>query len=131
MRCIIAFILSLAFLIAAPLWAALWPILLPPGPLGDPQARLRGLALGHALLARIRLSPIIPADADEMAPYVAALRRLDQENGRQIQTQIRLLKDVPTGIDPALCEAMVQEAQSVVDAAFGRLLEILGEEAPG
>ena len=116
--------------LAAPLWAALWPIQLPPGPLGDEGARVRGLALGHALLARVRLSPIIPAGADEASPFVAALRRLDQENGRQIQTQIRLLQDVPVGIEPAQCEAMVQQAQTLVDAAFGRLLQVLAVTAP-
>ena len=111
--------------LAAPLWTALWPILGHPGSVGGERSRLRGLALGHALLARIRLSPLIPADADELSPFVAALRRVDQENGRQIQMQIRLLQDAPNSIDPAQCEAMVQEAQALVDAAFARLLQVL------
>jgi hypothetical protein len=111
--------------LVAPLWSALWSIQMPPGPLQDERARFRGLALGHALLARVRLSPIIPAGADELAPFVAALRRVDQENGRQVQTQIRLLQDVPVALDPSLCEAMVQDEQQRVDAAFARLLDAL------
>lgn len=111
--------------LAMPLWAALWAIQTPPGPLGDDRARLRGLALGHAFLARIRLSPLIPAGADELAPFVAALRRIDQENGRQIQAQIRLLKDVPMALAVSAREAMVQEEQTRVDGAFARLLDLL------
>jgi hypothetical protein len=111
--------------LATPLWAALWSIQAPPGPLQDEQARYRGLALGHALLARVRLTPVIPADADELTPYVVALRRLDQESGRQIQTQIRLLQDAPVALEPAAREAIVQEEQARVDTAFARLLDAL------
>jgi hypothetical protein len=116
-----------AQVLATPLWAALWSIQAPPGPLQDEGARYRGLAFGHALLARVRLTPVIPADADESMPYVVALRRLDQESGRQIQTQIRLLKDAPVALEPAAREAIVQEEQARVDAAFARLLDALAQ----
>ena len=45
--------------IAAPLTLAWGQVMLPPGPVLNPQAAYRGLSLGHAQLARIRLLPVI------------------------------------------------------------------------
>jgi hypothetical protein len=115
-----------ALSIAAPLWQALWSVHGPViGPLLDERANLRALALGHALLACVRLTPVIPRGADETEPFVVALRRLDQENGRLIQTQIRLIKDAPFTLGEEEREAVLRAEQSVVDAAFEAFLASL------
>jgi hypothetical protein len=112
-----------------PLWREWLRIQMPPGPLWDGQARYRALAFGHALLARVRLAPVIPADCDSLSPFVVALRRIEQENGRMIQTQIRLLKETPLDLPTSEREAMLEEAQAVVDDVFARFLEWLAADA--
>jgi hypothetical protein len=87
------------------------------------------LALGHALLGRVRLTPILPAEADEREPFVVALRRIEQENGRMIQTQIRLLKDASAGIDEHERERIVAAQQAAVDAIFMRFLRWIAGES--
>ena len=67
--------------IVAPLLSAWGQIMLPPGPVVNPQAAYRGISLGHAQLARIRLLPVIPENADPLDPFVVALGRIEQENG--------------------------------------------------
>lgn len=87
---------------------------------------LSAMAFGHALLARIRLAPIIP-ESEALTPFAVALLRIEQENGRLMQTQIRLLKDGYTGIPVNEREAAVAAQAAVVDAAFARLLDALGQ----
>ena len=99
-----------------------------------PQAALPGaggfadLALGHALLGRVRLTPILPDNVDELQPFVVALRRIEQENGRMIQTQIRLLKDASAGIAAEERERVVAQQQEAVDAIFRRFLRWIAGE---
>ena len=88
-----------------------------------------GLALGHALLGRVRLTPILPPETDEREPFVIALRRIEQENGRMIQTQIRLLKDASHGIDAQERERILAEQQAAVDAIFMRFLRWIAGES--
>ena len=108
--------------VVGPLWQEYWRIQGLLGTVLDPRAAYRGLAYGHALLARVRLAPVIPATADELDPFVAALRRIEQENGRMIQSQIRLLKEMPVDMALEERERVVEEEQAVVDEAFGRFL---------
>ena len=97
----------------------------------DGRAPFAALALGHALLGRVRLAPIIPAKVDELDPFVVALRRIEQENGRMIQAQIRLLKDAASTLDQAERERIVADQQAVVDDVFARFLAgLAGEAAP-
>ena len=109
----------------APLWQEWWQIQGRHGTVLDPRAAYRGLAFGHALLARVRLAPVMPAGTDELDPFVVALRRIEQENGRMIQAQIRVLKDLPVEMALAERERIVEDEQIVVDQAFGRFLESL------
>lgn len=111
--------------LTAPLWAQWWQIQQPPGPAFSPRAAFSAIALGHALLARVRLAPVIPDGADEMDPFVAALRRIEQENGRMLQTQIRLLKDGASPVPREEREQIVEDRQLAVDEAFGDFLEWL------
>ena len=108
--------------IAAPLTSA-WSRILLPGPLLDPTAVYRGLSLGHAQLARIRLLPVLPDEANAPPqPFVVALRRIEQENGRMLQTQIRLLKNVGEDIPLDERERLIEDDQQLVDGVFGDFL---------
>jgi hypothetical protein len=111
--------------IVAPLSLAWSQVMLPPGPMFNPQAAYRGLSLGHAQLARIRLLAVIPDQADPLDPFVVALRRIEQENGRMLQTQIRLLKgiDIDTPIEER--EARLEQDQQLVDRVFDDFLSWL------
>ena len=117
--------------LVAPLWQEWLRIQLPVGPALDARAAFTAFALGHALLARVRIAPVIPDGADDLDPFVAAIRRIEQENGRMIQAQIRLLKDVPSPLDADERERVVETEQAVVDGAFGGFLEWLAGDAGG
>jgi hypothetical protein len=108
--------------IAAPLAMAWAEVMAPPGPVFNPQAAYRGLSLGHAQLARIRFLPVIPEHADPADPFVVVLNRIEQENGRMLQTQIRLLKSVGLEIPLEEREALVEQDQELVDGVFNEFL---------
>ena len=109
--------------ITAPLLTAWAGILQPPGPAMNPHAAWRGLSLGHAQFARIRLAPIVPDNADPLAPFVMALARIEQENARMLQTQIRLLKAVGGNLPLAEREERIEADQALVD---GVMTDFLG-----
>ncbi len=108
--------------IVGPLVAAWSQILMPPGPMFNPPAVYRGISLGHAQLARMRLLPVIPENADPLDPFVVALSRIEQENGRMLQTQIRLLKNIGTEIPLEEREVLVEKDQELVDGVFSEFL---------
>lgn len=111
--------------ILAPLVMAWGQIMMPPGPMLNPQAAYRGISLGHAQLARIRLAPVIPENADPLDPFVVALQRIEQENGRMLQTQIRLLKSMGADVPIDEREAQVEADQKLVDGVFNDFLQWL------
>jgi hypothetical protein len=111
--------------IVAPLASAWGRIMMPPGPMFNPQAVYRGISLGHAQLARIRLLPVIPENVDPLDPFVVALGRIEQENGRMLQTQIRLLKNIGADISLAERESLVEQDQQLVDSVFSEFLDWL------
>ncbi len=91
----------------------------------------RYIALGHAFMSVLRFVPLIPASVDlESHPFLSALRALEEENGRQIQTQIRLLKSLDAGLDRPAREHVVAQERARFEACFRRFLQSLGE-APG
>lgn len=108
--------------IVAPLAMAWGQIMMPPGPMLNPQAAYRGISLGHAQLARIRMAPVIPDNADQLNPFIVALQRIETENGRMLQTQIRLLKNIGTEIPIEEREALVEQDQELVDGVFNEFL---------
>jgi hypothetical protein len=116
--------------IVAPLWSHWWG-----GTRGATAAATpavaeqvyAGLAFGHALLAHVRLTPVIPAGGDPLDPFAVALQRIEQENGRMLQTQIRLLKEACTEMPAEQREAIVEEKSEFVEAAFARFLRWLAE----
>ena len=116
--------------LVTPLWNEWWRIQGPIGTVLDQHAAYRGLAFGHALFARVRLAPVIPAAVDELDPFAVALRRIEQENGRMIQAQIRLLKEMPVTIALPEREQLVEQEQGIVDAVFASFLEWLAGSDP-
>jgi hypothetical protein len=110
--------------IVAPLWSHWWggtQGATAATPAGAEQV-YAGLAFGHALLAHVRLTPVIPAGGDPLDPFAVALQRIEQENGRMLQTQIRLLKEACTELQVERREAVVEEKSQLVEAAFARFL---------
>ena len=85
------------------------------------------LALSHAFMADIRFLPLLPPELPLDTPFLAALKEVEEENGRQIQTQIRLLKELAVDIEQEEKEHIIEEQHAVVRALFDRLLtEIAG-----
>ena len=116
-----------AAVLAEPLGREWLQIQLPPGPLYDGETAYRALAFGHALLARVRFAPVLPANADASDPFVIALKRIEQENGRMLQAQIRLLKDSRVELPLAERERLVGQEQEIVDGVYARFLEWLAD----
>jgi hypothetical protein len=85
------------------------------------------LALGHALLARVRIAPVIGDGANELDPFVVAVRRIEQANGCMSQAQIRLLKDAPTPLGIEERERLIEAKQEAVDTAFEQVLRWLAQ----
>jgi len=83
------------------------------------------LAFSHALLSEIRTSPLV-LDLPEN-DYTRLLFELEEENGRQIQLQIRLLKgiDLPLSLDEK--EEIILSEREKVGAVFQRFLGFLCE----
>jgi len=110
---------------AAPLWEGLRAVQPFPMLAFTPRAYYRGLALGHALFSQVRLTPAIPANASETDPYVAALRRIEQDDARMLQTQIALLRVSCPELPPEEKETVVEEEQKRVQGAFLHFLQWL------
>ena len=83
------------------------------------------LAFSHALLSEIRTTPLI-IDLPEN-DYTRLLFELEEENGRQIQLQVRLLKeiDLPLSLDEK--EEIILSERERVGTVFHRFLEFLCE----
>jgi len=111
--------------LVAPLWQEWCRIQLGGAGLFEPRSIYAALAFGHALLARVRLAPVLADDGEKLDPFVVAIRRIEQESSRMIQIQIRLLKDadVPLAVDER--ERIVEDEQAIVDEAFRRFLQWL------
>ena len=115
--------------ITMPLWLEWSRVCFEALPVANPRAAYGAIALGHALLARVRLAPVIDEEADALDPFVVAIRRIEQEGGRMIQAQIRILKDGGDMLSIGEREDIVEDVQARIDAAFARFLEWLaGDE---
>lgn len=92
------------------------------GPFQVDATFYRYLALSHGFMAVIRMLPLFPADLPLDTPYLRALKDIEDENGRQIQAQIRLLKSLDCGLAREEREAIVEEEQATVEACFDAFL---------
>ena len=83
------------------------------------------LAFSHALLSQIRISPLVvdlPVD-----DYIALINEIEEDNGRQIQLQVRMLKsmDVPLTLDQKEDVSLAERIK--VGAVYQKFLEFLCE----
>lgn len=86
------------------------------------------LALSHAFMAEIRFLPLLPVELPLTTPFLAALREIEEENGRQMQTQMRLLKELDVGLEQAEKEQIIERQHGLVRNLFDRLLsEVTGD----
>lgn len=113
--------------LAAPLYAEATRAGFAGWPMTAERAGLDAMAFGHALLATIRLTPIIPQTTMAPAPYAVALMRIEQENGRLLQTQIRMLKDGFAAVPVERREATIAHKAEIVEAAFDAFLSSLAD----
>ncbi len=108
--------------VVAPLYAECARVGLSGGPRQGDAIGIEALALGHALLAIVRLAPILPRGPAAETPFAVALLRIEQENGRQLQTQIRLLKDGFASTPMEQRETIIAQKAALVEDAFSRFL---------
>jgi hypothetical protein len=111
--------------LAAPLYAECARVGFAGWPMSGEGQGLEAMALGHALLATVRLTPILPETDAAQTPFAVALLRIEQENGRLLQTQIRLLKDGFGKTSPQDRETAIARKAKLVEAAFARFLTSL------
>lgn len=95
-------------------------------PIGAYRSFVEYLALSHAFMAEIRFMPLCPVEWDYSEPFLFALHEIEDENSRQIQAQIRLLKDMdaPTVPLPER-ERIVERQRAIVDGLFAEFLQTL------
>lgn len=80
------------------------------------------LALSHAFMSEVRFIPLFPADYPLEDRFYAALYAVENENGRQIQTQIRFLKEMELPLSRKEKEKIVNEKRQIVADLFCDLL---------
>lgn len=80
------------------------------------------LSLSHAFLSVIRILPLLPVQMNLNTPFLSALKEIEEENGRQIQTQIRLLKDMEIDLTHEDKEQIIETQRQIVEQLFMRLL---------
>lgn len=80
------------------------------------------LSLSHAFMSELRILSLFPHDFDLNDPFIHCLHEIDQENGRQIQTQVRMLKDMSIEISDQEKQSIVDEMRTIVASSFNELL---------
>lgn len=85
----------------------------------------RYLALSHAFKSEVRLMPLFPADKKLDTPFLTTLHDIEVENGKEIQTQAMLLKnlEVPS-FSVEEKEQILRDQRIVVSSHFKELLRI-------
>lgn len=80
------------------------------------------LALSHAFMSVIRFMPLFPPQWNPEHHFISTLNDIEEENGRQIQVQIRLLKDMQLEMTTEDKERIVEEQRLIVGDMFRDLL---------
>ena len=70
---------------------------------------------------------MIPEKTDPLAPFPVALQRMEQEDNRMLQTQIRLLKNLGKEVPVAEREALIEQDQEMVCGVVNQFLDWLAE----
>ncbi|MGH8674620.1 MAG: hypothetical protein ACREVG_09950 [Burkholderiales bacterium] len=106
-----------------PLWGEAWRAVGLYGAPLDARSFYSGAALGQALLSEVRLVPVLPADADPLAPLVMLIHRIEQDNARALQTQLALLKTAGGELPMEERERIVESLGEVARRAFSGFLD--------
>ena len=114
--------------IVAPIWNDIATPVGRAGLNGGERVGYAGLALGHALLSTIRLTPVLPTEVDDFLPFVVALRGIERDNARLQQTQLRLLKMTATELTLTEREEIIETKVGLIDGVFSDFLTWLCEE---
>ncbi len=98
------------------------------GPFSKDRNFFNYLALTHAFMSEVRFFPLFPNDMQFSTPFLITLYSIDVEHGRQIQTQIRLIKetDIPLTLDEK--EKIIEKQGNLVKEHFLEFLTFLCEE---
>lgn len=88
------------------------------------------LALSHAFMSEIRILPILPPTKPLDTPFLSAIKEIEDENGRQIQAQIRLLKGLELPLSQDEKEQIVYHQRMTVQSVFCELLEAVCKQKP-
>ena len=89
------------------------------------------LALSHAFMSVIRFVPLFPPKYDPNKPFLSALNDIEEENGRQIQVQTRLLKDMEISLTHEQKQRIVEKQRQIVVALFHEVLTALHRYCQG
>ena len=76
------------------------------------------LAVSHAFLSQIRITPLFPVFKKLDTPFLDTLKEIEVKNGQMIQTQIRLLKDLKTSLTLEEREAIIARNANIVSEVF-------------
>lgn len=82
------------------------------------QAFYEYLAVSHAFMSQIRLMPLFPTNKALDTPFLNAINEIEVHNGRMIQTQIRLLKDIKTPLSMEQREHIIERNVQIVREIF-------------
>lgn len=88
----------------------------------------RYLSLSHAFKAEVRFIPLFPASKKLDTPFLNTLYDIEIENGKEIQTQVALLKNMNIAdftIEDK--ESIVREQRNIVAELYTEMLEKLIE----
>jgi hypothetical protein len=110
-----------------PLWEAAWL----PRPVDGIPERVRALtidmaALGHALHGAIRPAALLPDGASLPDPFALALRRIEFESNRLIQTQVLFLKSADLLPFRSAVNAAVESRHAQVRKLWDDMLSGIG-----
>lgn len=86
------------------------------------------LSLSHAFMSELRILALFPHDFDANNPFIHCLHEIDLENGRQIQTQVRMLKDMDIDLTDEQKQNIVGEMRSIVASSFDDLLKSIVQQ---
>lgn len=90
------------------------------------QKFFRYLALSHAFKSLVRFVPFFPTDKPMDTPFLSTLYEIEIQNGREIQTQIALLKNMPVkSLTIPEKERIVREERDFVERFLCNFLEYL------
>ncbi len=85
------------------------------------------LALSYAFLSEVNFMSVVTMKNIDSDPFVQLLHDVEQDNGKMIQTQLRLLKDIEVPLTREEREFIVESKRDLVRGIFDRFLMNLCE----